>query len=398
LQNKKPPGKLEIFNAKLGYKGSSSETFIREGRNLALELQYKVSYFYRVTVRGVKITVFRMETGNHTASESGVSKVIQEIFPDLYRIEVPLPGNPLKVLNSYVVKSKDRNLVIDTGMNREECLRAMQYGLDKLRIDLTETDFFITHLHADHSGLVARLASGTSVIYGGHPDALFLMGDFRWEDAVEFARKCGFSESEVRQALEMHPGKMFSHQGNIDIKVLEDGETLSVGKYRFFCVKTPGHTEGHLCLYEPDKKFFIAGDHILGKITPNISLWIDDQENLLEQYLNSLDKVIDFDIDLVLPGHRGLVTDCRKRIDELKVHHQKRNEEILKILQRGGQNAYQIASRMRWDLSYASWEQFPIPQKWFATGEVNAHLKYLETAGRVKRRVLEQEIIYELTT
>ncbi len=82
---------------------------------------------------------------------------IEEIFPHIYRAEIPLPQNPLKATNSYVIRGEGRYLVIDTGMNREECRKAMENYLSTLAVDLNRTDFFITHLHADHFGLVAHL-------------------------------------------------------------------------------------------------------------------------------------------------------------------------------------------------------------------------------------------------
>ena len=94
-----------------------------------------------------------------------------KILPNLYRIEIPLPKNPLKALNSYVVKSPERNLVIDTGWNQEECLNAMQAGLKELEVDIRETDFFITHMHTDHLGLVSSLVTDTTTIYFNRPDA-----------------------------------------------------------------------------------------------------------------------------------------------------------------------------------------------------------------------------------
>ena len=77
------------------------------------------------------------------------------MLPNLYRIEIPLPKNPLKALNSYLIKGDGRFLIIDTGMNREECQNAMFTALEELKVDLKKTDFFITHIHADHLGLVA---------------------------------------------------------------------------------------------------------------------------------------------------------------------------------------------------------------------------------------------------
>jgi glyoxylase-like metal-dependent hydrolase (beta-lactamase superfamily II) len=97
--------------------------------------------------------------------------MIEEVLPNLFRIEIPLPGNPLKSLNSYVMRAADRNLIIDTGFNRKECFRAMQVGLRELDVDLGKTDFLITHLHADHFGLVTKLLTDTSKVYFNRPDA-----------------------------------------------------------------------------------------------------------------------------------------------------------------------------------------------------------------------------------
>ena len=96
--------------------------------------------------------------------------MIEEIVANIYRIEIPLPRNPLRALNSYAIKSPGRNLIIDTGWNQQECMDAMQAGLKELEIDIGMTDFFITHLHTDHLGLVSSLVTDTSTIYFNQPD------------------------------------------------------------------------------------------------------------------------------------------------------------------------------------------------------------------------------------
>ena len=166
-----------------------------------------------------------------------------------------------------------------------------------------------------------------------------------------------------------------------------------MGDYQFRCVETPGHTRGHLCLYEPNKKILMSGDHILIDITPNISLF-SDEVNPLAEYLGSLDKVYDLDIRLVLPGHRSNFENCKQRIGELKLHHETRVNEVLTILANGAQNAFQTASHMTWEMDYASWEQFPPQQKWFAFGEAVSHLKYLEEKGKITKQKQGEEIVY----
>jgi len=89
-------------------------------------------------------------------------------------------------------------------------------------------------------------------------------------------------------------------------------------------------------------------------------------------------------MNLVLPGHRRIIEDARGRIQELKDHHQNRCNEILAILATGDKNAYQVASKMSWDITYKTWDDFPVSQKWFATGEAIAHLVFLEGKGLIK--------------
>jgi len=301
----------------------------------------------------------------------------EEILPNLYRIKIPLPESPLKYLNAYVIKSDDRNLIIDTGFNRKECLDAMNNGLREINVDLADCDFFITHLHADHFGLISKLVTESSTIYFSRPDKEIIESWEGFEPMIEYAGKNGFPENELRNALHQHPGYKYGSDWTPDMSVLEDGETITYGNYCFECVETPGHTLGHICLYESGKKILIAGDHILSDITPNIQCW-SDKENPLEKYLASLDKVRKLDVGLVLPGHRRLFKDHRARIDELKRHHEKRAGEILVILKKGSGSAFEVASGMTWDIKFDSWNDFPVAQKWFATGETISHLRFLE--------------------
>ncbi len=321
--------------------------------------------------------------------------MIEAVFPDLYRLEIPLPNNPLKSLNSYIIKGGERNLMVDTGMNREECITVMQAGLQELDVDLKRTDFFITHLHADHLGLVSELAADTSVVYFNRPDAGIVNDPGHWQDIMKFGQISGFPEEELEDSIEKHPGRRYGPKRNMDFSYVKEGDVIRIGDYAFDCVETPGHTGGHICLYEAGKKILLSGDHILYDITPNISLWSDDGDPLKE-YLESLDKIYGFDIEQVLPGHRSLFRNCRERIDELKQHHKVRAEEVLTILKSGSMDAFSVASQMTWDLTYESWDLFPVMQKWFAHGEAIAHLRYLEGKHLVKREIKNQKIEFVL--
>jgi glyoxylase-like metal-dependent hydrolase (beta-lactamase superfamily II) len=321
----------------------------------------------------------------------------EEILPDLFRIKIPLPESPLKYLNSYVIRNAERNLIIDTGLNRKECLDAMLNGLKKLGVELTQSDIFITHLHADHFGLVAKLVTDSSEILFSRPEKELMESWEGFDSMVGYAGGNGFPADELKAALDRHPGNKYGTEWIPELKVLEDGDAIDVGDYHFKCVATPGHTMGHICLYEPSKKVLVAGDHILIDITPNIQCWSDTQ-NPLKHYIESLDKVAKLDVDLVLPGHRRLIEDHRARIDELKEHHKNRLDEVLDILKKPDQHAYQVASQMTWDIKAKSWDHFPVAQKWFATGEALSHLRCLEEEGKVSRKTEGGLVLFYLSS
>ena len=267
----------------------------------------------------------------------------------------------------------------------------MQSGLNRLGMDLSKTDIFITHRHIDHFGLVSKLVTDSTRILMGRADKVLLESWKGIGTIAAFARQNGFPENELKAVFDKHPASQFELDWLPQLNAVDDGDALEVGGYRFRCVATPGHSVGHTCLYEPNKKILLAGDHILMDITPNITCW-SEAENPLAFFLDSLDRVGRLNIDLILPGHRRLIDRPRDRIEQLKKHHARRLAEVLSILNGSSMSAFQIASNMTWDFVSEGWDQFPATQKWFATGEAISHLRYLERAGRLIQKK-EKEII-----
>ena len=322
---------------------------------------------------------------------------MEEILPRLYRIVVPLPGNPLKEINSYVLTSNDRNLVIDTGMNRPECKQVLEPGLAELGVDLERTDFIITHLHADHQGMVASLIRNGSRAYMGEGDASMMkagtIADAGRFPMGDYAAKSGFPDDELQSAIVNHPGFKYGPSAVVDYQYIKEGDVFKVGAYTLEVVATPGHTYGHMCLYDRDKKVLFSGDHVLGDITPNIQAWSDDTDPL-DLYIKSLKMVYEMEVELCLPGHRSFITDFKKRVLELIEHHRVRANEAISVLEKQSQTAYQTASQMTWDIVAKSWDDFPVMQKWFATGEAIAHLLYLEHLNLVQREIRDGLIFF----
>jgi glyoxylase-like metal-dependent hydrolase (beta-lactamase superfamily II) len=325
--------------------------------------------------------------------------MIEEVLPNLYRIEVPLPGNPLKSVNSYVLTSEERNLIIDTAFNQPECLEILEQAYGELKINLNKTDFFSSHLHADHQGLIAHFAVKGAKTYMGTDDALRVEDQSGWKKMlVDHAAMSGFSREELESAVKNHPGNKHGPVRPVEWDHVKEGDVIKVGDYNLECLETPGHTWGHICLYEARHKILFSGDHILGDITPNIQVW-GLEDDPLRSYVASLKKIATLDIGLILPGHRSLIQDCPKRTDELIQHHLDRCNEVLSILNSSSCNGVQTASQMTWDIRAASWDHFPPMQQWFATGEALAHLRFLENKGLVSNRLSSDNVvIYSLAT
>ncbi len=321
----------------------------------------------------------------------------EEIRPGLFRIVVPLPGNPLKEVNSYIIPTRERNLVIDTGMNRPECQVVLQAGFDELGMDPERTDFLATHLHADHQGLISTMMGQGSRAYMGELDTpAFRAGGNTWsEDGFmgDYARRSGFPADDLEASMQNHPGFKYSSAQTVNYIPLKDGDRLEAGDYRLEVLHTPGHTNGHICLYDRAKKLLFSGDHVLGDITPNIATWSDDEDRL-DQYMTSLKMVDELEVELCLPGHRNLIRNFHGRVAEIIEHHRVRANEVLEILEQGSMHAYDTARQMTWSIRARSWEEFPVMQRWFATGEAIAHLQYIEGKGLIEMREVGDLIMF----
>lgn len=309
------------------------------------------------------------------------------IEDNIYTIPVPLPNNPLRQLNSYVIKGEGRNLVIDTGFKLEECRKALCDGLEELGVDMNCTDIFLTHLHSDHSGLAAELATQSSKIYISRADGeLLTLSLTQGLGRVEEYRSYGFSEKELENFWE-NPSMKYRQESPFSFTYVADGDVLTYGGRRLEVIFTPGHTPGHVCLYDRANKVMFLGDHVLFNITPNITTW-PFFEDPLGHYVHSLMDISIYDVRLPLPAHRGVNGTMAERIGTIIEHHGARIREMLDILtERPGLTPYDLSGMMTWRVhgKTNSWADFPLNQKWFAVGETAAHLDYLLKRGRVRR-------------
>lgn len=322
--------------------------------------------------------------------------MVEELYKNIFKIGIKLPKNPLKELNSYLIKGEDRSLLIDTGFNREECRQDLLNGLRELDIDLEKLDVFITHLHADHSGNVSLFKDTSKFIYASEIDGKLInhmVTEEYWQDIEGQMYMAGLKDDGVR--YEDHPAYKFRLSEPVKFTYLKEGDVLKLGDYNFQVIESPGHTIGQIGLYEKEHKLYFSGDHVLDIITPNIAFWSFESDDLAT-YIKSLERIIPLDIEYIFSAHRTIMKDHPRRVKEIIDHHYERLEEVYKILTEDYMSTRDVAAKMTWRIRANSWEEFPPAQKWFASGEAMAHLEYFYNRDRVYRKEEDGVLYYAL--
>lgn len=304
---------------------------------------------------------------------------MQEVFKDVFMFPVSLPNSPLKEINIYVVKGKDRGIVIDTGFNKPESKKDMLDGLSQLGLEPKYLDLVITHLHSDHTGLASMFAKAGSKVYASKIDGDIINESIKksyWDLMLGFRKLYGMDDDEVD--INDHPGYTFKPDEEVDFIDLNPGDVLRVGDYTFDILDLKGHTPGHIGLYDKDHKILFGADTVLDPITPNITDWGDEYDDILGTYMATLEMLKTLDLKVIFPAHRKIIEDHKARIDQLISHHFLRMQEILDSMEFGkGYTIRDISSVISWRIRANGWDDFPRAQKWFATGETMSHAEHL---------------------
>jgi glyoxylase-like metal-dependent hydrolase (beta-lactamase superfamily II) len=167
--------------------------------------------------------------------------------------------------------------------------------------------------------------------------------------------------------------------------LLEGGEVLEWGPFRFEVLWTPGHSAGLVCLHDADRRILVSNDHVLERISPHIGMHAQSLGSPLANYLASLEMVRDLPVTIVLPGHGAPFRDLPGRVDQLIAHHRARLAVMLDLLHGGERTAYWVAGHLRWRGSESGWERLEPFQRRMALTETIAHLEYLYGAGQLAK-------------
>ena len=314
---------------------------------------------------------------------------LEQLGEDLWSIPVPIPDSPLRYVSVYAFGTGDGLVLIDAGWESEEGWQALLAGLASIGAGPADVrGVLVTHMHFDHIGLAGRLRRASGAWVALHPAdyAALARPDYRAADVAiaheaEFLQTLGASAEEAADVI--GAAVQWAKFTSIELpdRLLEDGELADVPAWKLRAVHTPGHTPGHLCFVDERSRRLFAGDHVLPRITPNISVQRADPVDPLEDYLGSLVKVRDLDIDEVLPAHEWRFKGLAERVDAIAAHHEHRLAELLAVIRRQpGSTPWELAGHLTWS---RPWEQYGGQMRVFAVTETAAHVHQLERRGLV---------------
>jgi glyoxylase-like metal-dependent hydrolase (beta-lactamase superfamily II) len=297
----------------------------------------------------------------------------------------------LSHVNIYLVRGNDSCLLVDTGWNTDASFATLHNYLVKNDLSFGDiTQILTTHVHPDHYGMAGKLKQLTGASIAMH----HIEKDFiksRYVSMEQLLQETdlmlvanGVPEREMIGMRDATVGLEDYVVATSPDTLLRDGDTVTTGEFTFRVIWTPGHSSGHICLYEPEKKVLLSGDHILPKITPNVSLNPQSIENPLGRYVKSLEEIKKLDIELTLPGHDQPFTSTAARIDEIIRHHVYRNAEILVAIEEKPRTAYYIAHEITWS-DNSGWGDLPPFHQRMAIFETLAHLEMMAAESRVDK-------------
>jgi glyoxylase-like metal-dependent hydrolase (beta-lactamase superfamily II) len=314
---------------------------------------------------------------------------LSEVAAGVFELRLPIPFED-GLVNVFLFSDGEEVDLLDCGMNSDDSLAAIHeavaaVGGKRLR------RLLVTHIHPDHYGAAGALAGeGLADLYIHrlevplvHPRYVeleqlvkevrtYLLVNGVPEDEVEILSNSQRALSEVVKTAE--PAVQ-----------LDGAELLQMGRRHVRVEWTPGHSPGHICLYDLKDRLLFAGDHMLPDLSPNIGLHPQSTPDPLHEYLEGLRRLAGYGPALILPSHGRPFSDAPARVKVLEAHHGRRLEQIVGIVGQGHDSAWRVALQL-WGPRENLYE------KRLALQEALAHLQALAVEARVTKTVTPESV------
>lgn len=295
----------------------------------------------------------------------------------IHTITLPVPWD-LKSVNVHLVELDEGYMLIDSGVASKECFHVLESALEERGVKWTDIrTLLLTHYHPDHIGLSWKILELSGAALAMHRADVAYLEELAAANGVpwyaDLMRMGGVPAALAEGMAGALRGNRPEFRAHHPSLTLEGGERIAIRGGTFEVIWTPGHAPGHVCLYWPEKRTLISGDHVLQKITPNIS-WHPERD-MLATFLESLQLLLPYEVDLVLPSHGTKFEGHRAVITSIAAHHEERCEAIFKHVAHQPMTAHELVLVL-WKRALSPFHHN------FAVFEIMAHLEYMSRRGQ----------------
>ncbi len=317
-------------------------------------------------------------------------------LPDwLTIITLPMPST-LGQVHVYLIRGPSGTALIDTGFRDASSRKALDRQLSSAGLELSDIDTLLcTHHHADHAGL-GRLFSdlgARTLLSAEDADSLRL---FYEHPDLDRERATFHGQHEVPEGFIERVSPMFPYFRSLGTmftpsELLQDGQSVDLAGIRFEVLRTPGHTRGHLCLYQPETGLVFTGDCVISDEVTHMSRRPEVQgTDPLGGFVHSLERLGRLDCRLALPGHGEVIEDLASRTKEILAHHEQRLAQVEEALGTTPRPAFDITEKVMGARPKAV-------AIWLALSQTLGYLEHLLHCGRAEEVIVEGKIRYRTT-
>jgi glyoxylase-like metal-dependent hydrolase (beta-lactamase superfamily II) len=307
----------------------------------------------------------------------------ERVLPGVWRLRLPLPWPGVPHCNAWALAAGDGIVLVDTGMHEPGSMAHLERALDQAGLRLEHVRLVVcTHAHVDHCGQAPPVRDRAGCPVWMHPDRGHLLASLADPEQalarrVEVARQSGVPEEELQRWIGRRERSGTGMSGLLAVdRDLVPGVTVATDLGDWQVIETPGHAPSHVCLYQPERRLLISGDHLLGRV----SLYFDYgyTPDPVGEFLHSLDAVEGLDARLCLAGHGRPFTDVAGHVRGNRELVAERLRAVREALEAGPRTAYEIAERV-----YG--EAFgDLTATWLLTKTL-CYLRHLEVQGAATR-------------
>jgi glyoxylase-like metal-dependent hydrolase (beta-lactamase superfamily II) len=308
----------------------------------------------------------------------------ERVLPGLWRLRLPLPWPGVPHCNAWAIAAGSGFVLVDTGMREPGSIAQLERAMEQVNLRIEHVRLVaVTHAHTDHWGQAAPICETAGCELWMHPNHRHATRGADDPGAalaqrLEIGRQSGVPEAALRRYAER-----FEDDGATGVaRVIEpdrplvDGVQIETDLGTWEVHETPGHAPSHVCLFQPERRLLISGDHVLGRISLYYDYgWTPDP---VGEFLRSLDVVDRLDARLGLSGHGKPFVDVGGHIEGSRVLVRRRLETVMTAVAGEPRTALEIAPSLH--------EQ-PLTERnapWLLQ-ETLCYLTHLEREGQVTR-------------